>query len=293
MDIDSLEQGLLALQQDERLWIEQNLGLHQTALEFIAVAEEFLQHQPATEADPLRQRLTQLKTQLLALNTALFNRWHATIRSNSYTAESLRAEFNLYTDYAPHLSGQPQNGRDDLDRLLDGIFEIDEPSPNRLSETEMVQYEPTPARLILELIDQARFNAHDVFYDLGSGLGRVVLLVNLLCKIRAKGIEVDPALHTQATATAQALGLQTAAFICADARTADFSDGTIFFLFTPFKGQLFRTVLLKLRQQAETKPIEIFSRGACSFWLAAQPWLKRIGSQPLSDFSLTYFETNL
>jgi SAM-dependent methyltransferase len=215
------------------------------------------------------------------------------IRSKAYSSEALRIEFNRFTDYAPHLSGQPQYGLDGLDLLLDGVFELSEPAHIALSNTEMVHYEPTPARVILALIDRADFKADDVFYDIGSGLGRVVLLATLLSKIVAKGIECDPTLHTTATVNAQAFGLSSATFIQGDARVADFSDGTIFFMFTPFKGEMFRSVMLKLRQHAEAKPMKIFSYGACTFWLAAQSWLRPVGAQPANDFTLGQFESNL
>ena len=57
----------------------------------------------------------------------------------------------------------------------------------------MVFYQPTPGRIIFELVERAALQKHDTFYDLGSGLGQVVILVSLLSGARAKGIEFDPA----------------------------------------------------------------------------------------------------
>lgn len=295
MDIASLENGLTVLEQDERLWLEPNLRLRQTAFEFIAVAEEFLQHpsQPTQTRLMLQQRLITFKTNLTEINNILFKRLQTQIRADTYRPTELRAEFNRYTDYGPHLIGQPQYGQDGLDILLDGIFEFNEPAHLQLNNSDMVHYEPAPARLILELLDRAQVTSDDVFYDLGSGLGRVVLTVNLLSKIVSKGIEIDPLLHAIANRTTQQFGLAKAVFVQSDVRAVDLSDGTIFFLFTPFMGQMFRDVVAQLQRYTVTKPIKIFSYGACSFWLAAQPWLHPVGTQTLNDFTLAYFEPNL
>jgi len=49
---------------------------------------------------------------------------------------------------------------------------------------EMIAYRPTPAHAILELIKDANLCQDDVFCDLGSGLGHVVMLVALLSGAR-------------------------------------------------------------------------------------------------------------
>src|SRR5262249_9623769 len=78
---------------------------------------------------------------------------------------------------------------DDLDTLVAGILSTDrvvEDGPVEL-DPEMVPYQPTPARLILVLIQQIRPTERDVFVDVGSGLGTVPMLVSLLTGARAVG----------------------------------------------------------------------------------------------------------
>src|SRR5206468_2904352 len=112
------------------------------------------------------------------------------------------------------------------------------PDATRGSDPEMVHYEPTPARVILDLVDHAGLRADDVLYDLGSGLGQVVILVNLLTGIPTRGVECQSALCAAARGYAEGLGLWDVAFVEADARAVDFADGTMFYLFTPFRGRM-------------------------------------------------------
>jgi cyclopropane fatty-acyl-phospholipid synthase-like methyltransferase len=91
--------------------------------------------------------------------------------------------------------------------LISGLLHAGAPPKERsVREAEMIAYQPTPARAILALIKHANLCRDDVFYDLGSGLGRVVMLVALLSGARAIGIEFEPAyvsyakrLHAEAT----------------------------------------------------------------------------------------------
>lgn len=128
----------------------------------------------------------------------------------------------------------------------------------------MVHCEETPARTILDLMDQCVIGAQDVFYDLGSGLGQVVLLVHLLAGVKAKGVEFEPAFCEFARKQAAALGLTAVDFINTNARNADYSDGTVFFLFTPFRGQILHDVLERLEQAARQRQIRLCTFGSCS-----------------------------
>ncbi|MEZ4616402.1 MAG: class I SAM-dependent methyltransferase [Caldilineaceae bacterium] len=101
----------------------------------------------------------------------------------------------------------------------------------------------------------------DCFYDLGSGLGQVVMLVQLLTGMAARGVEYDPAFVDFARRQAAILDLPAVRFVNADARIADYSDGTIFFLFTPFRGAMLRTVMTRLRDIAHDHPIRVGTFG--------------------------------
>ena len=149
------------------------------------------------------------------------------------------------------------------------------PDETRQREPEMVYYQKTPARIILEIIRRADFKPQDVFYDLGSGLGQVVMLVHLLTGVVSKGVEFEPAFCKYAETVAAELQLTDVEFINTDARQADYSTGTVFFMYTPFEGILLQEVLEKLKAESEKRKIKLFTYGPCSFAVAQQSWLIR------------------
>lgn len=186
-----------------------------------------------------------------------------------------------------HLANSP--GYDALDGLLaDLLFPAPGPTAALEREPEMVFYQPTPARIILDLVDRIVFSRDDLFVDIGSGLGLVPILVNLLTGVRSTGIEIDPAYQRYASSRAADLLLADVGFITADARAADYSKGTVFFLYTPFSGTMLRTVLDRIDSQREGRGITLFSFGPCTGDVAAQTWLQPIGPVD-DDHSLAMF----
>jgi SAM-dependent methyltransferase len=166
-------------------------------------------------------------------------------------------------------------GFDGLDVLVDGLLGIESHDDlGELPDPEMVHYEPTPARIVLDFVDHVPLRETDVFYDIGSGLGRVVILVNLLTGIRARGIEINPLLAADANRKARDLGLANVDFVGVDARDADFRDGTVFFFFTPFRGSVRDAVFDRLCAEARARPIRVCSFGSITGRVIEQPWLR-------------------
>jgi trans-aconitate methyltransferase len=142
----------------------------------------------------------------------------------------------------------------------------------------MVPYQPTPARHIFDLIDRTQPDEQDVLIDLGSGLGQVPLMVAACTGARSVGIEIEPAYVAHARKTANALHLQQATFLEGDARAADLSAGTLFYLYTPFTGTILRSVLDALHQQAASRPVRIGTFGPCTRVVSGEQWLSPIGT---------------
>jgi precorrin-6B methylase 2 len=157
----------------------------------------------------------------------------------------------------------------------------------------MVQYQPTPARVILELVEKSRLTSVDIFCDVGSGLGRVPILVNLLSGAAARGIEVQPAYCDYARACAAELNLPRVEFTNADARTADLSEGTVFYLYTPFTGGMLQEVLTRLQDAAHGRMIRLFTYGPCTPHVAGQGWLKHVGRRADHLDELAAFESTV
>jgi hypothetical protein len=165
-------------------------------------------------------------------------------------------------------------GYDNLDIFLNGLLaNQDPPVEMKNRDPEMVYYQKTPARIILELIKRAEFKPQDVFFDLGSGLGQVTILVNLLSSVISKGIEFEPAFCSYAIACAADLHLNKVEFKNTDARYADYSSGTVFYMYTPFEGKILREVLQILNREAKKRKIRIFTYGPCTPEVAKQNWL--------------------
>ncbi|MFC5742814.1 class I SAM-dependent methyltransferase [Dyella tabacisoli] len=169
---------------------------------------------------------------------------------------------------------------DYLDVLISGVLQIDEPDAQAGElATEMVFYQPTPARHIFDMVGRSALNEHDVLIDLGSGLGHVPLLAAICTGARCIGIEWEPIYVDCARRCADALNLSRATFIQQDARTADLSAGTVFYLYTPFTGTMLRDVLGRLKGEAAKRKIRICTLGPCTATVARESWLEAVGVQ--------------
>jgi SAM-dependent methyltransferase len=205
--------------------------------------------------------------------------------------QQLRAWLEQFTAYRPQHPRPVHTGYDALDALVDGAFNLNEiPAPTRPPEREMIHLEPTPVRVVLELADRVSWQPGDVFYDLGSGLGQVPILIHLLTGVRAVGVEIEPAYCRVARATAEALDLPDVSFVEADARAADYLQGTVFYLFTPFVGEMLQAVLDRLHDQTRGRVVTVCSYGPCCPHVARQPWLKSRDPDPEHEFKLALFE---
>ena len=83
--------------------------------------------------------------------------------------------------------------------------------------------------------------------------------------------------------------LSNVEFIHADARDADYADGTIFYLYTPFQGEMLRQVLGKLEAQAERRHIKVCTYGPCTLQVSKQNWLQSIYRAGRREGSLGIF----
>ena len=246
-----------------------------------------LDSHPAKDLLDLKDRAERLRDRLEEINARLFRKLRAQIKSGSLTGEKLKRELE---NYSSDRGGS--GGYDGLDGLVSGLLRLNtSPQETRSREPEMVFYQPTPARIILELVEKMSITPDEVFYDLGSGLGHVCILVNLLTGVRTKGVEFEPAYCDYARRCARRLNLSRVEFIHVDARTADYSDGTIFFMYTPFRGGLLEEVLRKLRRESDKRTISICSYGPCTLDVSNQLWLRRVDQNPNTEYALAIFET--
>lgn len=291
MDVDRIRAELDDLCQDVSLYDEANLEGRAEALDLIALAQETIRAQGKSQALlALLQRAGSLQRRLQEVDERYFGRLEACIRLGKCTSESLRLEFERVAEYSPQRADGTRAGYDGLDVLVHGLL-LTEPLPRetKARAPEMVQYEATPAGVALDLVNRVGPGARDVFYDLGSGLGHIVFLVHLLTGITCKGVEYEPVFCDYAQRCATRLGLSRVSFLNADARDADYSDGTIFFMFTPFTGAMLQETLDRLRGEAQKRAIRVCTYGACTFAVAEQSWLRSVGAETDHEFKLAVF----
>lgn len=220
------------------------------------------------EPDPaLQLRAADLLAQLEAADERFFQRVQVRLRRGMFTRAGMIESLWRYAERENAGSGYAP-----LDVLLAGVFDAGE-LPDELPRTpEMVAYQPAPGRVILSLLSELR--AGDTFYDLGSGLGRVVIAAALFAGVRAKGVEFQPSFCAYAARAAQAVNARDVELIACDAREAALADGHVFFLYTPFRGALLQSVLAKLSALAAQRTIRVCTFGPCTPEVAQSAWLE-------------------
>ena len=224
-------------------------------------------------------RAAELKSALEDVDDRLFARLRAEIAAGGLRGNAFR---ELLPAYCGSVATEGEE-YDTLDIFVNRLCSyLPMPWPIQPLGPEMVDFHKTPARVVLEL---SRWVAPgDVFVDLGAGLGQVVLLVHLLTGAAGRGVEIEPAFCRYAWDCAAGLGLSRAfdlpgvaapvSFIEGDARFACYDEGTVFFMYTPFTGELLATVFGLLQREALSRPFTLVTYGPCTKHAARQGWLR-------------------
>lgn len=131
--------------------------------------------------------------------------------------------------------------------------------------------EPTPpsgmpnmasrAHRIADFLAVTSPSSSDVVIDIGSGSGKVALTVAASTRAQVRGVEYGESYVAAARRSCEFLGIANLTFVHADARVADLSAGTIFYLYYPFHGEVARTVVSRLGAMARTRPITVYAGG--------------------------------
>ncbi len=277
MTISAIRSYIGTTEEDPSIYEEHNFDQRIEVIDFIGFQvmdqiERLLQDTDHPESlIQLRSRAEKLKGELEEIDNKLFQKLQATIRAKALTGNEFKDLIAGYVHYEHHPEGPSY---DNLDVFINGLS-ISQvmPEQTKVLEPDMVGYHKTPARVVFELVEKVHFTANDVFFDLGSGLGQVAILVNLLTGITVKGVEFEPAYCDYATKNTAALNLSNVTLVSVDARKADYSEGTIFFMYTPFKGGILDEVLEVLRKESLSRKIKIITYGPCTARVALESWL--------------------
>jgi len=98
-----------------------------------------------------------------------------------------------------------------------------------------------------------------VFYDLGSGKGRVLCMMARQPFKKVVGVELFECLCEAARKNVQGMRGRKAPIeiVCEDATRADISDGTVYFMFHPFGADTMREVLANIKISLSSNPRNI------------------------------------
>lgn len=267
MRASNLPQWLARVEADATLWEPERLRARMEALDEL---DALLPESHEIRVESLHAREMALRERLEAANGAVYEAIRDEARRGA-GAECLRNWIEQCGDAG---ATRPGLGYDHLDELIAGVLGLREPAGEALLTPEMVFYQPTPVRHILEMIRLSGLGESDVLLDLGSGLGHVPMLASILTGARTIGIEVDSAYVRCARECATNLGLERVTFVEEDARFADLRAGTVFHLYTPFTGGMLRAVLDRLRREGERRAICLCTLGPCAEVVAGQAWLR-------------------
>ena len=297
--IAEIESEIVAITQNSQLYKEKSFDARVNAIDFIDfhIIDQLEQLLPQAakfhRLIELKHRAEKIKLELETIDFTLFQKLQADIRNRAYTSEEFRSLIGEHVDFnLEDKDHQEEPGYDNLDIFINGLFPLQTmPEQTKVLEPEMVYYQKTPARIIFELTEQLHFSKDDVLFDLGSGLGQVTMLVNMLSGIKVKGIELEPAFCRYATDCAANLNLPNVEFINVDARKADYTEGTLFFMYTPFNGKIMQDVLEILRKESLSRKIKIITYGPCTAEIALQSWLRPVGTVENNIYKLSVFES--
>ncbi len=134
-------------------------------------------------------------------------------------------------------------------------------------------YAHTDLEVVVDALSLLQVGPHDTFVDLGSGLGLPCVVAALRGAGACRGIELHAPYVDRSRANAQELGLTNVEFRVGDVATADWAEGTAFYLFNPFPEPTLRLVAERLRELSARKPIRV----AC--FHTALPGFTQIGGE--------------
>jgi hypothetical protein len=130
------------------------------------------------------------------------------------------------------------------------------PATDRSAHADNHAYGTPDYYYIRRILKTLRLQPHDVVYDIGSGMGRIVCMVSRQNVKKAVGIELLPDLCDIARANAAKMrGRRCPIEIrCGDASRAELSDGTVYFLFNPFGPETLADVVDNIEASLSQHP---------------------------------------
>lgn len=228
------------------------------------------------ELQLLHERAQALCADLDSRNRAVLDGLESVIVAGRGRGDDLLQAFERLGCWHPDATSDDR-GYDALDSLVHCLLEV-APVPDAMlaREPDMVALQPTPARIVLELARRAEITEADTFYDVGSGLGQVAILMHLLTGATVCGVEIESDYIAYAERCAAALRLQRVTWSQGDARSVSYAAANVLFMYTPFRGQMLADVLAKVEADTRGREIRLATYGPCTQAVSEQSWLKPV-----------------
>ena len=126
-------------------------------------------------------------------------------------------------------------------------------------DARLTHYEPAEWRTLHRALPRRSVGHDDVFVDVGSGMGRMVLRAAQYPFKRVIGIELSPQLHEIAQANIERnrgrFRCPDVAVVCADAVAEGVpADATVVFLNNPFLGEVFDAFVPRILESLDRAP---------------------------------------
>lgn len=277
------------IQTRHQLTVDENFVGRQQAL---AAINLFKAAANPVEHARLYQQARELETQIHHIEANIQRTYRRRLLADAPPPAEIRRILNCFTNYTAGTAAYLHYAPDNLDRLIDGLFDLDVDAA-RLPDKrpDMVQLERSPASVILELIDHLELRAGDVIYELGAGLGHALLLMGLLTKATCIGVEIETAYCQTLQNRLTQINLPQVSVINRDIRAVNLSNGDVFYMFTPCTGPVFQDVLAALKQVAAQKRITVASFGQSTLTLGQVPWLTLQHGDARSLYRATIFNS--
>jgi hypothetical protein len=150
-------------------------------------------------------------------------------------------------------------------------------------------YMPSPRWALTEILSQLNIPYPEyTFIDLGSGMGRIILIASEFPFRKVIGVEFSLELHhiAEANVASRHKAARTGAveLLCQDARDYDFpSQNCVVYMFNPFGDGVMKTVLRKLEQSflnSRHQLYVLYFNPVCGSLLDASPFLSKIKTTP-------------
>jgi SAM-dependent methyltransferase len=146
-----------------------------------------------------------------------------------------------------------------LDVRTDGVIAA---SDLGFQDERLQPYQASDWRTLQRVLPKRSVGADDVFVDLGSGMGRMVLRAAEYPFKRVIGVELSPELHAMAVENLRGVGDRRQGceveLVCADVLAYDFpADATVVFLYNPFRGEVFSRAMERVFASFDRHPRRI------------------------------------